>query len=124
MKGIELPVNVLVIVAIAVIVLLGMLTLFMGGFGGFAGTQEQTTAWSKACGSVLSNCAGSHSSDGVTTIKIGDAQVSTFGNLCGYLGKYDSTKVSFSAGTFTAIGSFADKDNSAANGCNRACGCP
>jgi len=132
MKGIELPVNVLVIVAIAVIVLLGMLTLFMGGFGGFAGTQEQTTAWSKACGSVLSNCAGSHSSDGVTTIKIGDAQVSTFGGLCGNLGKYDNTKVSFtpsatggSFGISTATTSLASADvgRTDLNGCNRACGC-
>ena len=106
MKGIELPVNVLVIVAIAVIVLLGMLTLFMGGFGGFAGTQEQTSAWSKACGNVLGNCAGDHSSQGVTSIKIGTETVTNFGTLCIKLGRNTT----------------ADADTSI-NGCNKACGC-
>jgi hypothetical protein len=109
MKGIELPVNVLVIVAIAVIVLLGLLTLFMGGFGGFAGTAEQTSAWSKACGSVLSGCAGDHGDNAVTSIKIGTTTVTNFSDLCIGLGK-------------RTIGSTSL--DTTLNGCNHACGCP
>lgn len=33
MKGLELPINILVIVALAIMVLLGIFALFMGGFG-------------------------------------------------------------------------------------------
>ena len=47
-KGIELPVNVLVIVAVAVIVLLGIVALFMGGFGSAAGTFASTLGLPRA----------------------------------------------------------------------------
>ena len=106
-KGVELPVNVLVIVAIAVIVLLGLVALFMGGFGGFAGSVESTQAWSNACGNVLANCAGDHYDDPITSIRIGTADVTTFGKLCEGLGRNRT------ADTDTTI-----------NGCNKACGCP
>src|SRR3972149_6967921 len=36
MKGVELPINVLVIVAIAVIVLLGLVALYLAGFSPFS----------------------------------------------------------------------------------------
>ena len=106
-KGIELPVNVLVIVAIAVIVLLGLVALFMGGFGGFAGNVEVTNAWSNACGNVLSSCGSNHASDSITPVGVGGVQVNTFGTLC------------------TALGRNSTEDaNTAKNGCNQRCGCP
>lgn len=55
-KGIELPVNVLVIVAVAVIVLLGIIALFMGGFGSSAATLEQRTAFNEHCAQIITDC--------------------------------------------------------------------
>jgi len=53
MKGIELPINVLVIVAVAVIVLLGIIALYFGGFVGPAGVMTQQTAKEKYCAIVM-----------------------------------------------------------------------
>ena len=109
-KGIELPVNVLVIVAIAIIVLLGLVALFMGGFGGFAGNVETTNAWSSACGEVLSSCGSDHFSDPITPVGVGGVEQTTFGGLCVALGR--------NTGATPASG------NTATNGCNQRCGCP
>ena len=49
MKGLELPINVLILIAIAVIVLLAVIVLFFGGFGGPAGTVTLSTVTSTAC---------------------------------------------------------------------------
>ena len=49
MRGLELPVNVLILLAIAVIVLLGVVTLFFGGFGGPSGVISLQTVTSTAC---------------------------------------------------------------------------
>ena len=57
MKGLELPVNILVVIAVAVIVLLGVTALYLAGFGPFAATTNVQTAWSSACNAVVANCA-------------------------------------------------------------------
>ena len=49
MKGIELPINVLVIVAVAVIVLLGIVALFMIGFSPFSTVSGQESYKNAAC---------------------------------------------------------------------------
>lgn len=49
MKGIELPINVLVIVAVAVIVLLGIVALFMIGFSPFSTISGQESYKNQAC---------------------------------------------------------------------------
>ena len=49
MKGIELPINILVVVAVAVIVLLGVIALYFGGFMGPAQTMTASTAKSTYC---------------------------------------------------------------------------
>lgn len=49
MKGIELPINVLVIVAVAVIVLLGITAVFMLGFAPFTGTSGLESIKNDAC---------------------------------------------------------------------------
>lgn len=49
MKGIELPINILVVVAIAVIVLLGLVALFFVGFGPFGQQIAINAAKNKAC---------------------------------------------------------------------------
>ncbi|MBU5575367.1 MAG: hypothetical protein QXF15_03460 [Candidatus Aenigmatarchaeota archaeon] len=53
MKGIELPINILVIIAMAVIVLLGLSALYMGGFGQGAGGIGLESAKSAACQQLL-----------------------------------------------------------------------
>ncbi len=58
MKGIELPINVLVIVALAVIVLLGMIALYMAGTSGPIGSIALGAAKQSGCAKLLNsnNC--------------------------------------------------------------------
>ncbi len=49
MKGIELPINILVIVAVAIIVLLGVVALFYSSWFTGTGPVTSQTAVSKAC---------------------------------------------------------------------------
>ena len=49
MKGIELPINILVVVAIAVIVLLGLVALYFIGFNPFSNTTALNAAKSSGC---------------------------------------------------------------------------
>ena len=58
MKGIELPINILVVVAVAVIVLLGVIALYFGGFLGPAGTMTQESAKESACTYVMNKVGG------------------------------------------------------------------
>ena len=60
MKGIELPINVLVIVAIAVIVLLGLVVLYFIGFNPFSGSISLTSLKNQGCSnfSLNFNCGG------------------------------------------------------------------
>jgi len=51
MKGLELPINVLVLIAVAVIVLLGIVALYFTGFLGPSGQVTLSTVTSTACGS-------------------------------------------------------------------------
>lgn len=56
-KGMELPVNTLVVVAIAVIVILAIAAFFMGGFGGSSKDIQNRQTFLNACGSwVQTGC--------------------------------------------------------------------
>jgi len=50
MKGISLPINMIVIIAISVIVLLAIAAFFMGGFIGGSTTISDQSALSSGCG--------------------------------------------------------------------------
>jgi hypothetical protein len=54
-KAVELPVNVLVIVAIAVIVLLGLVVLYFIGFDPFSGSISITSLRNQGCGNFTLN---------------------------------------------------------------------
>jgi len=54
MKGIELPINILVIIAMAVMVLLGLVAIYMGGFGPGAGEMQKNAAKNQACQELIS----------------------------------------------------------------------
>ena len=57
-KGVELPINILVIVAIAVIVLLGLVALYFVGFNPFSTTAGLEGIKNKACQELVqtNNC--------------------------------------------------------------------
>lgn len=56
-KGMELPINTLVVVAIAVIVILAIAAFFMGGFGGSSKDIQNRQAFLNACSSwVQTGC--------------------------------------------------------------------
>ncbi len=50
MKGISLPIDMLVILAIAVVVLIAVIAVFMGVWSPFAGDQQKRAAFQSACG--------------------------------------------------------------------------
>jgi hypothetical protein len=54
MKGLELPVNILVIIIIAIIVLLALVALFLGGWTG-VGVVSSQSAKSEACAVLIGN---------------------------------------------------------------------
>lgn len=54
MKGIDLPVNTLIIIIVAVLVLLAIIVLFLGGYTGVQ-TIDASTALTKACLMVINN---------------------------------------------------------------------
>jgi len=66
MKGVELPINVLVVVAIAIIVLLGVVVLYFIGFNPFSGSVSLTSLKNAGCSnySLNYNCG---SRGGITT---------------------------------------------------------
>jgi hypothetical protein len=53
MKGLSLPINVLVIVVVAVIVLLGVVALYFGGFSPFSAAIGVEGAKNDACGRLV-----------------------------------------------------------------------
>ena len=70
MKGVELPINVLVIVAIAIIVLLGIVVLYFIGFNPFSGSISLTSLKNAGCSnfSLNFNC-GSRGTGGIGSPK-------------------------------------------------------
>jgi len=57
MKGIELPINVLVIIVIAVIVLLGVIAVYFTGWTPFAQTAGVEAVKNAGCRIVVYNCS-------------------------------------------------------------------
>ena len=57
-KGVELPINILVVIAVAVIVLLGVIALYFGGFVTPAGVMTSEAAKEAGCQRVMRNPAG------------------------------------------------------------------
>ncbi|PVX24651.1 MAG: hypothetical protein CW691_06975 [Candidatus Bathyarchaeum sp.] len=83
MKGIELPINILVIVAVAVIVLLGLVALYFSGVMGPMGVMEQQSAKQEYCSQIMNNPAGCRGELPTRTIVINDFDANKDGNLRG-----------------------------------------
>ena len=66
MKGVELPINILVVVAIAVIVLLGLVALYFIGFNPFSVTTAVESAKNNACRDYLHQNPVCNSAAGVS----------------------------------------------------------
>jgi len=125
MKGVELPINVLVIVAIAVIVLLGLIALFMGVFGPTTGQINMVTIKQTACGEMLSlpNGCGVATTDQIINIDIpfdvnGDSEIGNNNllGLCVYHYGCDEGVEGISAN--------ADELKAETLCCKRICACP
>ncbi|RLJ03467.1 MAG: hypothetical protein DRP11_00625 [Candidatus Aenigmatarchaeota archaeon] len=56
-KGVSLPINTLVILAIAIIVLLAIVAFFMGAFTPGAEVQKARADFNKACGALVNDCS-------------------------------------------------------------------
>lgn len=70
-KGMELPINTLVVVAIAVIVILAIAAFFMGGFGGSSKGIQNMQAFKNSCsGWTQTGCAGTEPSDVLSTYQV------------------------------------------------------
>ncbi|MBI5347585.1 MAG: hypothetical protein HZB66_03170 [Candidatus Aenigmarchaeota archaeon] len=54
MKGMSLPINIIVILIVVLLVLLAVAAFFAGGFGGGTGTMSDTAALQKGCGMWMS----------------------------------------------------------------------
>ena len=65
MKGIELPINILIIVAVAVIVLIALVAMFYPAFSGGSQVVTIETAKSQACRALIANKCPSAASVGV-----------------------------------------------------------
>jgi len=79
-KGVELPINILVIVAVAVIVLLGVIALYFAGFLGPAGTVSLQSVTTTACGTWRAK-GGTTSGVSADTIEISNYDADGDGTL-------------------------------------------
>ncbi len=116
MKGIELPINALIIIAVALLVLLGIVALWMSGWSG--GSQGVTIEAAKAagCGALMRNSSGCTGADPsyiyfngntppVPKFDVnGDSSINTEDNMTALCMRY--------------YGTGTDK-----NACRRVCGC-
>jgi len=88
MKGIELPINVLVIVAIAVIVLLGLVVLYFIGFNPFSGSVSLNSLKNTGCSNFSLNygCGSRGATTSSISLPANSYGVTTLYALCtGYL---------------------------------------
>ena len=101
MKGIELPINILVVIAVAVIVLLGVIALYFSGFMGPAGVMSQNAAKQKYCAFVTRSPTGCQSTDLLNGTAIYDFDANHNGALDGGTDAYVWTATTNCAGTTT-----------------------
>jgi len=80
-KGIELPINILVVVAVAVIVLLGVVALYFSGFMGPAGIMSQESAKQKYCALVMRSPDGCSGGTSLASIAISDFDANRDGEI-------------------------------------------
>ncbi len=81
MKGIELPINVLVIIVVAFMVLLGIVALYYGGFTGPVGAMSSEGAKVKYCGVLMKNVFGCSTVDPAVDVTIDDYDADTDGTI-------------------------------------------
>lgn len=128
MKGMELPINILVLVAIAVIVLIGLIAMYTMGIGPFAGNIGIQSALNSGCSALQreDNCGVNPNTievcfdankDGTTCCWKSDDYVAATDTVAAH------------CGTSTPIDTLQDictnyYGKSATNDCKALCGCP
>ena len=104
MKGLELPVNMLVIIIIAIIVLLALVALFLGGYTG-VGVIDSGVAKGKACGVIVNSGCSSNAFDknvyGTSKFCSRDSPDCTVSEICQKIGLPSETDCFKSCGCLT-----------------------
>ncbi|MFH1474100.1 MAG: hypothetical protein ABIE55_04410 [Candidatus Aenigmatarchaeota archaeon] len=114
MKGIELPINILVVVAVAVIVLLGLVALYFSGFMGPAGLMNQEAAKQKYCALIMRSPEGCSGGVALDSIDVLDFDADRDRTLGAEDTGSDWTWGTSTCGAPTGGGPSADGDNLAA----------
>ncbi len=93
-KGIELPINTLIILAVVIIVLLFLVGIFLTGGTSAGDVFAMQAAKNKACQGVVTNCAGADTSAISVDYDVGGDKDTSNNNLlelCKKLGASDDT---------------------------------
>lgn len=121
MKGVELPINVLVIVAIAVVVLLGLIVLYFVGFNPFSGGVSLTGLKNAGCAAfTIQYDCGNRISDAALSDKGCGTDKTCFIDLPAnsYLTGTEANSNTLLKLCQQELGAPTDAD------CKRVCGCP
>jgi len=129
-KGVELPINILVVVAIAVIVLLGLVALYFIGYNPFAGTAGLEGIKNDACRQYVQGHNCGQDATNVTGILVSNYDANGDGAIVG-----GTTFGAWGAGTNCGTTATTSEDNLASicqcqygrgteADCRKLCGCP
>lgn len=112
MKGLELPINVIVVVALAVLVLVVISAFFLSNFFGGAGTIDEAAAFTTGCGSLRAlGCRPADVNNVCITGYSENAEDKGLGYLCIKRGADDTAKCAKLCGcvVFEAGGALNEK---------------
>ena len=125
MKGIELPINALIVIAIALLVLLGIVALWMSGWSGGSQGITLEAAKSTGCGALMRNSSGCSAVDPSIIIYHGlTPTVPTFDvNGDGKVGVVDTANLDNLTTLCIIYYGVPNDSASSKSPCRRICGC-
>jgi len=122
MKGVELPINILVVVAIAVIVLLALVALYFIGFSPFSTSISIEGVKNAACSELVRRgCADLTNTIGVNFDADGDGDTGATGT---WVWRTSVCNVAVGAGDNLASLCNCSYSRTSEADCKRLCGCP
>ena len=132
MKGVELPISTIVIIALILLVLLGVVALWISGFGGGAQGVTLEAAKSTACAEVMRYFEGCAAKDPKTvTISNFDANANGKSGIAEATQKFDNTKADICTSTSLPADNgdnlqllcYCYYNATTASDCRKICGC-
>jgi hypothetical protein len=125
MKGVELPINILVVVAIAVIVLLALVALYFIGFGPFSTSISIEGVKNAACSELVRRgCVDLTNTIGVNFDADGDGRVGGVGTWTFLTSVCNVSPPAVGAGDNLASLCECQYSRTSEAVCKRLCGCP